>query len=273
MGGVRGLVVLGAHSRLGPGILFVSSISAVAGWASHNTSSNTNAVPDAGVEDWRATQHSRRGQAKLVAERILDAAARTAGFPTAICRAAQVAGPSMSPTGDGRPKLEWVPSLMETSRHLGLARGRWWVAGRTTAWTGTPSTRWAGSSSSLAWVFWVTSGGGVAPLRRPIALARRRCTGRSTQMSRWQELVPVVADALGGAEVVPLELWVAALRKIAPKTEGLNVNPAVKILELYEGLVEGGMIHLDTANTLEHSATLAKLGPVERNMMKRCMEQ
>lgn len=78
------------------------------------------------VEDWHSSQRSGYSQSKLVAERILDAVTQTAGVPTAICRVGQIAGPSLpvpGKSGSGWPKQEWVPSLVASSKHLGLLPG------------------------------------------------------------------------------------------------------------------------------------------------------
>lgn len=91
--------------------------------------------------------------------------------------------------------------------------------------------------------------------------------------TRWEELVPVIAETLGGVKVVPLESWVAALRESAPKTENVALNPAVKILDFYESLVGSESIHLDTKRTVQQSTTLHGLGPISGSMMKRWMEQ
>jgi thioester reductase-like protein len=280
VGAVRRLVDLAAHSRLGVSVLFVSSVGAVAEWATNNTSSNAAAptlVPEVVVEDWRASQRSGYGQAKLVAERILDAVAQTAGVPAAICRAGQVAGPSMPGPGGSSsswPRQEWVPSLVASSKHLGLLPG---------------SLVGGAADDRVDWVPVDALGRIVVELglgflddeqqRRRVAAAPAGPSGATVyhavnpKVTRWEELVPIIAEALGGADVVPLESWVAALRESAPKTEDLAVNPAVKILDFYEGMVGGSMIHLDTKNTVQHSTTLAELGPVDGNMMKRWMEQ
>lgn len=276
VGAVRRLVDLAAHSRFGAGVLFVSSIGAVAEWATNKTGTNA-IVPEAVVEDWRASQRSGYGQAKLVAERILDAAARTAGVPTAICRAGQVAGPSLpvaGSSGSSWPKQEWVPSLVASSKHLGLLP-RSLVGG--------------GVDDHVDWVPVDALGRIVVELglgflgdeqgRRRGAAAPADRGGATVyhavnpKVTRWEELAPIVSEALGGAKIVPLESWVAALRESALKTEDLAANPAVKILDFYEGLVGGSSIHLETKNTVRHSTTLAKLGPVDENMMKRWLER
>lgn len=63
------------------------------------------------------------------------------------------------------------------------------------------------------------------------------------------------------------------MRKSAAKTEDVTVNPAIKTLDFYEGLVGSSGIHLDTKNTAQYSTTLAELGPVDKIMMKRWMTQ
>ncbi|KAG8165060.1 hypothetical protein KVR01_005335 [Diaporthe batatas] len=280
VGAVRRLVDLAAHSRFGAGVMFISSIGAVAEWPTQNTTSNTTtstSVPEVVVEDWHASQRSGYCQSKLVAERILDAVAQTAGVPTAICRVGQIAGPSVPVSGkseSGWPRQEWVPSLVASSKHLGLLP-RSLVGG--------------GADVHVDWVPVDALGrivvelglgflGDEQQLRRvpldPASVNRARVYHVvNPRPTRWEELVPVIAEILGGVKVVPLESWVAALRESAPKTDNLTLNPAVKILDFYESLVGGKSIHLDTENTVQHSTTLGGLGPISGSMMERWVKQ
>lgn len=54
---------------------------------------------------------------------------------------------------------------------------------------------------------------------------------------------------------------------------GLTCNPAVKILDFYEGLVSGKEVRLDTKETARASPTLAGLGPVRKAWMEDWVEQ
>lgn len=84
---VRRLVDFSAGSSAGALIFFVSSISAIADCASE-------VVPEHILDDWSVAHQTGYGQSKLVAERILDAAAKQAGVPAIVCRVGQVAGPT-----------------------------------------------------------------------------------------------------------------------------------------------------------------------------------
>lgn len=143
----------------------------------------------------------------------------------------------------------WVPSLVASSKRLGLLPG---------------SLVGSGVYDRVDWVpvdalgrivvdLGLESLGGERRQRRVAATPAgpRGATvyqAVNPKMTRWAELVLVVAEVLGGAGVVPLESWVAALRESAAKRKDLVVNPAVKILDFsqgYEGLIGGSRIHLD----------------------------
>ncbi|KAL1881213.1 Type I Iterative PKS [Diaporthe australafricana] len=81
----------------------------------------------------------------------------------------------------------------------------------------------------------------------------------------WQEMVPVLADALDipRDRVIPFKDWVKLVRR-APLHTDLE-NPAARLIEFldtsFERMSCGGLI-LDTAKSQEHSQTMAALGPV-----------
>lgn len=102
---VRRLVEFSSHSRFGARIFFVSSISSVVNY-DQDAASNREAVPEHIIEDWHVANDGGYGQSKLISERILDAAAKQAGTPTAVCRVGQIAGPT---TAAGVwPEQEWL---------------------------------------------------------------------------------------------------------------------------------------------------------------------
>ncbi|KAF2206269.1 hypothetical protein CERZMDRAFT_103567 [Cercospora zeae-maydis SCOH1-5] len=94
---VRGLTDFSTQSRHGARIFFVSTIGAV---GALRTIKGVE-VPEQIVEDWSAGGNMGYGQSKLVAERLLVAAAKEAMVPSIICRVGQVAGPTIS--------KDWVP--------------------------------------------------------------------------------------------------------------------------------------------------------------------
>lgn len=204
------------------------------------------------------------GQSKFLAERVLDAAARDAGVPARVCRVGQIAGPIRRGAADAGewPKREWLPSLMASSKYLGRL----------------PAS--LGRLGAVDWIPVDVLGESIVEL----ALAGTGDDGEGAQVyhavnparTEWAGLLPVVVEHLGVTEVVPLEEWVAALRRSAVDVEvDVSANPAVKILDFYEDLVtsSGKVVILDTTESVKASPTLAGLGPVELRWMETWLKQ
>lgn len=265
---VRHLVDFCAHARFGPPIFFVSSISAVANWNATSSSHEPGGsgqnkgplVPPEIFHDWHVPEPIGYGQSKLLAERILDAAAAQASIPAIVCRLGQVAGPT---TAQGVwPQQEWLPSLVASSKHLGLV----------------PVS--LGRLETVDWIPVDALGRIIVELavhhqveteREPGARVYHTVNPRHTE---WGALVPAVAETLGVA-TVPLETWVEALRKSGAEEGEVAANPAIKILDFYESLVTGSEhgIHLDTEGSVSASAKLAGLRPVDVSLMKNWLTQ
>ncbi|RYP79317.1 hypothetical protein DL770_006722 [Monosporascus sp. CRB-9-2] len=83
----------------------------------------------------------------------------------------------------------------------------------------------------------------------------------------WSELNRVLADALGIPHLIPLEEWVERVRA-APQRN----NPAIALVDFlesnYKRMSCGGLV-LDARKTLEHSPTLAAVGPVSEEVIRK----
>ncbi|KAJ4407654.1 hypothetical protein N0V82_009876 [Gnomoniopsis sp. IMI 355080] len=86
----RKLVDYSTHSLFGARVFLLSSSSSVAKY--HTVYPDREKVPEDIVEDWRVAYDTPYGQSKFVSERILDAAAKVAAVPTAVCWVGQIAG-------------------------------------------------------------------------------------------------------------------------------------------------------------------------------------
>lgn len=265
---VRHLVDFSAHARFGPAIFFISSISAVAKWSATSSTSGLNGkhtnsktqVPQEIFHDWRVSEPIGYGQSKLLAERILDAAAAQASVPTVVCRVGQVAGPTT--TKGFWPRQEWLPSLVASSKYLGCL----------------PAS--LGPLERVDWIPVDELGRIIVELavHRPMdtenkvgASVYHTVNPRSTE---WGLLAPSVADTLG-VETVPLVTWVDALRRSGTEEGEMADNPAIKILDFYEGLVANpeGKTQLDTEGSICASPTLDGLQPIEATLMKQWLTQ
>ncbi|KAI0017593.1 ketoacyl-synt-domain-containing protein [Xylariomycetidae sp. FL0641] len=83
----------------------------------------------------------------------------------------------------------------------------------------------------------------------------------------WPHVTRVLADALGITDLVSLEEWTDRVRK-APQRN----NPASTLVEFldknYKRMSCGGLV-LDAKHTVEHSPTLAKVGPVSDEVVRK----
>ncbi|KAI1147213.1 hypothetical protein F4825DRAFT_471765 [Nemania diffusa] len=259
---VRRLVDFSAHARFGAALFFVSSISAVGGVRGR--------VPERVLAGWDAPAATGYGQSKFVAERLLDAAAREAGVPAAFCRVGQVAGPSVVPAGATAaewPRKEWLPSLVASSKYLGMVPGSL-----------------GPQLDVLDWIPVDQLGKVIVELAIHAPPPPPDAAGGATvyhavnpQTAAWADLLPAVTRHLGRGEeavkVVPLETWVGALRASEARVADIAENPAVKLLDFYESLTEAGGTTLSTERTLGASPTLSAVGPIQSQWMDNWMKQ
>lgn len=83
----------------------------------------------------------------------------------------------------------------------------------------------------------------------------------------WKEMNAILADALNIPNLIPFEEWIERVRK-APQRN----NPAATLLDFldsnYLRMSCGGLV-LDVKHTLEHSKTLAAVGPVSEEVARK----
>ncbi|TRX88461.1 hypothetical protein FHL15_010651 [Xylaria flabelliformis] len=252
---VRRLIDFSSHSRFGAEIFFISSISAVSGLQ--------GTVAEQVYTDWNTPTTSGYGQSKFLSERLLDVAAREADIPSAICRLGQVAGPT-STVGEWSKK-EWLPSLIESSKYLGKI----------------PDSL-GPRLDTIDWIPVDKLGKVIVELAIRLARSHQPNTGASVyhainpHHTTWEELLPIVSQRLNQGkevEVVSLEAWVDALRDSASKTDDIVANPAIKLLDFFESLIDTEATSLSTENTVQISPTLLTIGPVKEDWMANWLTQ
>lgn len=260
----RRLVDFSAHSRFGAQVFFVSSFSSVANY--HTVYPGTGKVPEDIIGNWQVAHKTPYGQSKFVSERILDAAARFAGVPTAVCRVGQIAGPTT--TAGMWPKQEWLPSLIASSKYLGKL------------------PRSLGKLEQVDWIPVDILGSiivelALAPhdnaaeedIQPPGAIVYHTV---NPNVTAWEGLVPVILTALGvtnNIEVVSLEAWLEALRDSESRTADLAMNPALKLMDFFQDLNSGSAPILETKRTARSSPSLARLSSVQSTWMENWTRQ
>ena len=92
----------------------------------------------------------------------------------------------------------------------------------------------------------------------------------------WQLFIPMILKYIGEkVEVVPLKTWVQAVRdSMANVRDETAQVPAVKLLDFYEDLANGGgMADLEVKETMKHSKTMAELQPVTEELMEKWLKE
>ncbi|KAK4235627.1 ketoacyl-synt-domain-containing protein [Achaetomium macrosporum] len=249
-----------AASRRPAGFRFafqmVSSIGVVGhyGLSSSSSSSSSKVVVPEDRVGIDAVLPNGYGEAKWGCELMLDATLHRfpACFRPMVVRLGQIAGSKTS--GYWNP-MEHFGFLVKSSQTLGALPD---VPG-TAYWT--PVNDVAGA---LADLLLLRRGGGdnatttdshpVYHIENPVG-------------QPWPATTRVLADALGIRDLVPFDDWVARVRA-APMRD----NPAATLLEFLDGnylrMSCGGLV-LGVSRALEHSPTLAAVGPVSDDVVRK----
>lgn len=114
--GTRHLIDLSRKCTYRAPILFISSISTALNWMQKNSG---QIVPESISEDLDSPEFLGYGESKYVSERLIEAHSSSSGFTSSVMRVGQIAGPVLSTAGIWNVQ-EWFPSLLASSKHLGL---------------------------------------------------------------------------------------------------------------------------------------------------------
>ncbi|MCJ1463036.1 hypothetical protein MMC07_001640 [Pseudocyphellaria aurata] len=257
--GVRNLIDFAAQSVHRAKIFFISSIASVMEWPNHHT----GPVPEEIIDDFTVPQHMGYGESKHISERLLGLGSANFNLPISICRVGQVAGPVRSTQGMWN-KQEWFPSLVLSSKHLGVI----------------PDT--LGTLKDIDWIPIDLLSSIISELAlkpsSPDALARVFHTVNPS-ITTWTTLLPHVQAELGAeVAVVPFATWLKKLRASSASStsaQDFTVNPALKLLDFYEGLslAESTPARLDTVKTERECDLLTEVGPVTGDWMSKWIRQ
>ncbi|KAJ5877001.1 hypothetical protein N7455_000466 [Penicillium solitum] len=90
----------------------------------------------------------------------------------------------------------------------------------------------------------------------------------------WQEMLPILADALGipSGNRLPLDEWVAFVRDFPANALNKDQNSATVLADFlehdFQRMSAGGLL-LDTTKSREHSQTLRAVGPVSPDLARK----
>jgi thioester reductase-like protein len=268
---VRQLIDFSAHSRYGCSIHFISTIVTVGNWDIATSAAPQSRVPEVVFEDWSLPHGAGYGQAKFVAERLLAAACRDADIPTVIYRVGQIAGPT---TSKGKwNESEWFPLILRSSMYLKAL----------------PST--LGPLEDVDWIPVDVLGRVIQELVIGCGISNVEITEDAKleptvyhlvnpkRTTYAESILPCVASRFD-LPTVSFDEWVKRLRDSAADTQAPDVerNPAVKLLEFFESLVDmekvgRSQMWLDTAKAVEDSKVLKEMDVVSGTHMENWLRQ
>lgn len=269
LAGTINLLKLGASATNAFTFLFVSSVSSVLAYS-------TQPVPEEIITDSKAPLPMGYGESKHISERLLHYASTVLSNANFIVvRVGQVTGPAHAPGHWNR--REWFPSLVASSLHLGILPD--------SLGNGPDAIDWVPidflANTLVEYVL-----GSCAENESSINVFHPV----NPHPTSWSALRPVVIGALDKIskvrspatkiEEVPLSMWVSKLRREARMIDGtsqlevmLQVNPAVKLIDFYEGLMAGeGLSNVDGKNAAEASASLRDLHGLSPQWLERWIE-
>ena len=251
--GVRALIDFAASRKHPKSIFFISSIASVGKWSAPEP------VPETPLWDFSLPLPTGYAESKFLAEQLLLGSVSLVDI--SICRVGQIAGPALSDKGVWKTD-EWLPSLIKSSKYLGLL----------------PETL----SSSMTDLDWIPVDL-LSMALVELALLPRQESARvyhtvNPRSCGWESLLPAIRDRLGAGEVkiVPFAEWVEALKRSGPETfkkQDFEMNPAIKLLDFFEGLPRAKMPTLSTVETQKRSRVLREMRAVEAEDMERWMRQ
>ena len=251
--GVRALIDFAASPKHPKSMFFVSSIASVGQWSA------LEPVPETPLRDFSLPLPTGYAESKFLAEQLCLESASLVDI--SICRVGQIAGPALSNKGLWK-KDEWLPSLIKSSKYIKLL----------------PQSL----SSSITELDWIPVDLLSTALVELTLLPRKESAkvyhAVNPRSCSWQSLLPTIRDLLDAEriDIVPFSEWVEALRKSAPETfekQDFEKNPAIKLLDFFEGLPRANMPRLSTIETQKRSKVLRELRAVEAEDMERWMQQ
>lgn len=264
--GTRRCVDFSHQSKYRSHIVFISSIASVGNWREKRPGETF--VPEALWDDHQLPAPQGYAESKHVSSLILAAAATKSGVPSTIVRCGQLAGPKKR--GQMWNKHEWLPSILLTSRSMGVLPGQ------------------LGNMDTIDWVPIDLAAKSVVEIAESRTSAVWQGKGDQISVSHvvnpstvcWNSLVPSIQTTLeqqsGTAQrSVPFKQWLDELSTVPKTTDEAESKPGIKLLDFYQSLVPeaGGLPRLATKETAKLSATIDTMQAVGPAMMTQWIKQ
>ncbi|GAD96178.1 NRPS-like enzyme, putative [Paecilomyces variotii No. 5] len=267
IGGVVNLIQFSARSTYHASITFISSISTALNWIQKHPGTP---VPESIIHDLESPENLGYGESKYIGERLVEAYSASTGVANAVLRVGQIAGPVLSTTGFWN-KQEWFPSLIASSKYLGILPVSLGTMG---------TIDWIPVDLMASIITELSVQGGRKPTS-PLSVYNLV----NPRPAQWSSLLPAVQEHLGGpakVKVVALSEWIRELEKSAALNHGYitDDNPAVKLLAFYKSLLkseengESMATSLYQVTGLEKDSSVARyLQPVSADWIRLWIDQ
>lgn len=264
--GLRSLIDFSASSERHARIVFASSTSYALAWA---LAYNKTTIPEDIILSSEEVSDTGYGESKQAAERILALASEHSKVPVEIIRVGQIAGPRLKTSDTGWSKHEWIPSLITTSKFLGLIPDIHvpidWI----------PIDDLAHTILEIALEERPAANNGIDKSAIDHHLHIYNCV--HPKPLPWTALTSALDKNLPGAKVVPLKEWVDILETYEPSEKHLGDMPALKLMSFFQGLTKyqqlGHNPSFAVNNTIQASHTMANLPTIDEPLLQRWIEQ
>lgn len=265
LSGIRSLIDFSATSERRARIVFASSTSYAIAWASAH---NKREIPEDIIFPPRQVLETGYGESKQAAERILALASARSKVPVDILRIGQIAGPRLATSKAIWSKQEWIPSLIATSRALGLI----------------PDVQvpidWIPIDDLSHIIIEIALGERSAVNgidKRVVDDHLRIYNCVHPNPSPWSTLTSALTRVLPQAKVVPLKEWVDTLETYEPSTKHLRDMPALKLMGFFHALVKYQLLDESPSfalnNSLQASPTMATLPVIDEALLEQWIAQ
>ena len=251
--GTRNVIDWSISSQRQPRVVFISSVSSTSNWG--EVYGDATPVPEDFLYNYEVASNMGYGQSKNVAESILGISGQRSSVPVSILRLGQVAGSTLSEDYPW-PEQEWVPSLLKTSKSLGLLP------------RDLPSVDWIPINH-------------LAEIVLEVAFSDYKSEQNDSaynlvnpHSTSWESLLNTIQGQLGSEiKIVPFTTWVTALEGMQDP-QNIELMPALKLLSFFQELkVERSVVRYEMKRVLETSKSMARLEPVNSNWISVWLEQ
>ncbi|KAL8670629.1 MAG: hypothetical protein Q9168_004840 [Polycauliona sp. 1 TL-2023] len=256
---VQTLANLSASTPRRPHIVFISSVSSCAAWRPSTQQQQDTFIPESAIEDLNAALELGYAESKLIAEQLLDTAARKQDIPVTILRVGQIAGPSRPSETSIWPERDAVVAMLKTSKSMAMIPND------------IVDVDWIPIDKVSRAIIDI-----VIPLSQTDLSKASYFNLVNPTPVPWHNFLNPLKEFCGpDAQIVPHTQWIKKLQSFDPTDiQALKAIPALKILGFFAKLQQcGSTAKYSTAASVKASATMSNLEPITSEQMRMWLQQ